>query len=69
MAGRGGAGGGLSTLTGPVCPPGSKSELYAMEWGLREELRDCLVAAAPYGGPIGTGGTGGGGGHRGGATG
>ncbi|KAI6069782.1 Vacuolar protein sorting-associated protein 16-like protein [Aix galericulata] len=29
-----------------------KSELYAMEWGLREELRDCLVAAAPYGGPI-----------------
>lgn len=27
-----------------------------MEWGLREELRDCLVAAAPYGGPIGTGG-------------
>ncbi|KAK2511401.1 Vps16 [Columba guinea] len=29
-----------------------KVELYAMEWGLREDLRDCLVAAAPYGGPI-----------------
>uniref|UniRef100_U3K2U4 Vacuolar protein sorting-associated protein 16 homolog n=1 Tax=Ficedula albicollis TaxID=59894 RepID=U3K2U4_FICAL len=24
-----------------------------MEWGLREDLRDCVVAAAPYGGPIG----------------
>ncbi|OWK56755.1 Vacuolar protein sorting-associated protein 16 [Lonchura striata] len=23
-----------------------------MEWGLREDLRDCVVAAAPYGGPI-----------------
>uniref|UniRef100_A0A8C9UGJ0 Vacuolar protein sorting-associated protein 16 homolog n=1 Tax=Serinus canaria TaxID=9135 RepID=A0A8C9UGJ0_SERCA len=27
-------------------------ELYSMEWGLREDLRDCVVAAAPYGGPI-----------------
>lgn len=24
-----------------------------MEWSLKEDLRDCLVAAAPYGGPIG----------------
>lgn len=24
-----------------------------MDWDLKEELRDCLVAAAPYGGPIG----------------
>uniref|UniRef100_A0A803VPN1 Vacuolar protein sorting-associated protein 16 homolog n=1 Tax=Ficedula albicollis TaxID=59894 RepID=A0A803VPN1_FICAL len=30
-----------------------KLELYSMEWGLREDLRDCVVAAAPYGGPIG----------------
>ncbi|KAI1238064.1 hypothetical protein IHE44_0012775 [Lamprotornis superbus] len=29
-----------------------KLELYSMEWGLREDLRDCVVAAAPYGGPI-----------------
>ncbi|KAM6132372.1 vacuolar protein sorting-associated protein 16 homolog [Pterocles gutturalis] len=29
-----------------------KVELYTMEWNLREDLRDCLVAAAPYGGPI-----------------
>lgn len=29
-----------------------KFELYTMEWGLKEDLRDCLVAAAPYGGPI-----------------
>ncbi|KAM8905162.1 vacuolar protein sorting-associated protein 16 homolog [Spinachia spinachia] len=29
-----------------------KSELYEMRWNLREGLRDCLVAAAPYGGPI-----------------
>ncbi|XP_030921124.1 vacuolar protein sorting-associated protein 16 homolog [Geospiza fortis] len=29
-----------------------KPELYSMEWGLREDLRDCVVAAAPYGGPI-----------------
>lgn len=28
-----------------------------MEWGLKEDLRDCLVAAAPYGGPIGRAGT------------
>ncbi|CAN0099865.1 unnamed protein product [Bubo scandiacus] len=27
-------------------------ELYTMEWSLKEDLRDCLVAAAPYGGPI-----------------
>lgn len=26
-----------------------------MEWSLKEDLRDCLVAAAPYGGPIGKG--------------
>ncbi|KAK4818572.1 hypothetical protein QYF61_014708 [Mycteria americana] len=31
-------------------------ELYAMEWSLKEDLRDCLVAAAPYGGPIGRAG-------------
>lgn len=24
-----------------------------MDWDLKEELKDCLVAAAPYGGPIG----------------
>ncbi|XP_036101584.1 vacuolar protein sorting-associated protein 16 homolog isoform X3 [Molossus molossus] len=29
-----------------------KYELYSMDWDLKEELRDCLVAAAPYGGPI-----------------
>ncbi|PKU46798.1 hypothetical protein llap_2882 [Limosa lapponica baueri] len=29
-----------------------KFELYTMEWNLKEDLRDCLVAAAPYGGPI-----------------
>ncbi|XP_028919250.1 vacuolar protein sorting-associated protein 16 homolog isoform X1 [Ornithorhynchus anatinus] len=29
-----------------------KSELYSMDWNLTEELRDCLMAAAPYGGPI-----------------
>lgn len=29
-----------------------KYELYSMAWDLKEELRDCLVAAAPYGGPI-----------------
>ncbi|XP_054247660.1 vacuolar protein sorting-associated protein 16 homolog isoform X2 [Indicator indicator] len=29
-----------------------KFELYTMEWSLKEDLRDCLVAAAPYGGPI-----------------
>lgn len=44
-----------------VCSPArSKFELYTMEWGLKEELRDCLVAAAPYGGPIGRAGTPGG---------
>lgn len=32
---------------------GRKYELYSMDWDLKEELRDCLVAAAPYGGPIG----------------
>uniref|UniRef100_A0A452T5J6 Vacuolar protein sorting-associated protein 16 homolog n=1 Tax=Ursus maritimus TaxID=29073 RepID=A0A452T5J6_URSMA len=31
---------------------GRKYELYSMDWDLKEELRDCLVAAAPYGGPI-----------------
>ncbi|XP_075772198.1 vacuolar protein sorting-associated protein 16 homolog [Pelodiscus sinensis] len=29
-----------------------KFELYSMAWNLQEDLRDCLVAAAPYGGPI-----------------
>ncbi|XP_056156958.1 vacuolar protein sorting-associated protein 16 homolog isoform X1 [Lampris incognitus] len=29
-----------------------KTELYEMGWNLREGLKDCLVAAAPYGGPI-----------------
>ncbi|XP_061439573.1 vacuolar protein sorting-associated protein 16 homolog isoform X2 [Rhineura floridana] len=29
-----------------------KLDLYSMGWNLREDLRDCLVAAAPYGGPI-----------------
>ncbi|XP_065519120.1 vacuolar protein sorting-associated protein 16 homolog isoform X1 [Lathamus discolor] len=29
-----------------------KFELYTMEWNLKEDLRDCMVAAAPYGGPI-----------------
>ncbi|XP_038256029.1 vacuolar protein sorting-associated protein 16 homolog [Dermochelys coriacea] len=29
-----------------------KFELYSMVWNLKEDLRDCLVAAAPYGGPI-----------------
>uniref|UniRef100_A0A8C2K9C7 Vacuolar protein sorting-associated protein 16 homolog n=1 Tax=Cyprinus carpio TaxID=7962 RepID=A0A8C2K9C7_CYPCA len=27
-------------------------ELYEMGWNLKDGLRDCLVAAAPYGGPI-----------------
>lgn len=29
-----------------------KTELYEMMWSLRDGLRDSLVAAAPYGGPI-----------------
>ncbi|XP_015681384.1 vacuolar protein sorting-associated protein 16 homolog isoform X2 [Protobothrops mucrosquamatus] len=29
-----------------------KLELYSMSWNLKEDLRDYLVAAAPYGGPI-----------------
>ncbi|XP_061909972.1 vacuolar protein sorting-associated protein 16 homolog [Entelurus aequoreus] len=29
-----------------------KTELYVMSWNLRDGLKDCLVAAAPYGGPI-----------------
>ncbi|XP_074848263.1 vacuolar protein sorting-associated protein 16 homolog [Carettochelys insculpta] len=29
-----------------------KFELYSMAWNLKEDLQDCLVAAAPYGGPI-----------------
>uniref|UniRef100_A0A674PM93 Vacuolar protein sorting-associated protein 16 homolog n=1 Tax=Takifugu rubripes TaxID=31033 RepID=A0A674PM93_TAKRU len=29
-----------------------KTELYDMCWDLKDALRDCLVAAAPYGGPI-----------------
>lgn len=29
-----------------------KVELYDMSWKLKDGLRDCLVAAAPYGGPI-----------------
>lgn len=32
----------------------SKTDLYEMSWSLRDGLRDSLVAAAPYGGPIGT---------------
>lgn len=30
-----------------------KIELYEMGWNLREGLRNCQIAAAPYGGPIG----------------
>lgn len=30
-----------------------KIELYEMGWNLKDGLRDCLIAAAPYGGPIG----------------
>uniref|UniRef100_A0A8C7VEY8 Vacuolar protein sorting-associated protein 16 homolog n=1 Tax=Oncorhynchus mykiss TaxID=8022 RepID=A0A8C7VEY8_ONCMY len=30
-----------------------KIELYEMGWSLRDGLKECLVAAAPYGGPIG----------------
>uniref|UniRef100_W5MDE9 Vacuolar protein sorting-associated protein 16 homolog n=1 Tax=Lepisosteus oculatus TaxID=7918 RepID=W5MDE9_LEPOC len=29
-----------------------KIELYVMGWNLKEGLKDCLIAAAPYGGPI-----------------
>ncbi|XP_053493194.1 vacuolar protein sorting-associated protein 16 homolog [Ictalurus furcatus] len=29
-----------------------KIELYEMGWNLKDGLRDCLIAAAPYGGPI-----------------
>ncbi|KAM6945481.1 vacuolar protein sorting-associated protein 16 homolog [Aplochiton taeniatus] len=29
-----------------------KIELYEMSWNLRDGLKDCLVAVAPYGGPI-----------------
>ncbi|ETE57233.1 Vacuolar protein sorting-associated protein 16-like protein [Ophiophagus hannah] len=29
-----------------------KLELYSMSWNLKEDLREYLVAAAPYGGPI-----------------
>uniref|UniRef100_A0A3P8XB61 Vacuolar protein sorting-associated protein 16 homolog n=1 Tax=Esox lucius TaxID=8010 RepID=A0A3P8XB61_ESOLU len=29
-----------------------KIELYDMGWSLRDGLKDCMVAAAPYGGPI-----------------
>uniref|UniRef100_A0A671K865 Vacuolar protein sorting-associated protein 16 homolog n=1 Tax=Sinocyclocheilus anshuiensis TaxID=1608454 RepID=A0A671K865_9TELE len=29
-----------------------KIELYEMGWNLKDGLRECLVAAAPYGGPI-----------------
>ncbi|RXM32863.1 Vacuolar protein sorting-associated protein 16-like [Acipenser ruthenus] len=35
-----------------VTLPNKKIELYEMGWNLREGLRDCLIAAAPYGGPI-----------------
>lgn len=31
----------------------SKTELYDMCWDLKDGFKDCLVAAAPYGGPIG----------------
>uniref|UniRef100_A0A8C2BL92 Vacuolar protein sorting-associated protein 16 homolog n=1 Tax=Cyprinus carpio TaxID=7962 RepID=A0A8C2BL92_CYPCA len=33
-------------------PLWTKIELYEMGWNLKDGLRDCLVAAAPYGGPI-----------------
>nr|XP_014352910.1 PREDICTED: vacuolar protein sorting-associated protein 16 homolog [Latimeria chalumnae] len=29
-----------------------KIDLYAMEWNMREDFKDCLIAAAPYGGAI-----------------
>uniref|UniRef100_A0A8C2BRF7 Vacuolar protein sorting-associated protein 16 homolog n=1 Tax=Cyprinus carpio TaxID=7962 RepID=A0A8C2BRF7_CYPCA len=32
--------------------PELKIELYEMGWNLKDGLRECLVAAAPYGGPI-----------------
>uniref|UniRef100_A0A8C2D0H9 Vacuolar protein sorting-associated protein 16 homolog n=1 Tax=Cyprinus carpio TaxID=7962 RepID=A0A8C2D0H9_CYPCA len=35
-------------LLGPL----RKIELYEMGWNLKDGLRECLVAAAPYGGPI-----------------
>ncbi|XP_062491531.1 vacuolar protein sorting-associated protein 16 homolog, partial [Pezoporus occidentalis] len=36
----------------PASDSRRKFELYTMEWNLKEDLRDCMVAAAPYGGPI-----------------
>uniref|UniRef100_A0A671T7L8 Vacuolar protein sorting-associated protein 16 homolog n=1 Tax=Sinocyclocheilus anshuiensis TaxID=1608454 RepID=A0A671T7L8_9TELE len=35
-----------------ICANYLKIELYEMGWNLKDGLRDCLVAAAPYGGPI-----------------
>ncbi|XP_062853841.1 vacuolar protein sorting-associated protein 16 homolog isoform X2 [Trichomycterus rosablanca] len=29
-----------------------KTELYQMDWNLKDGFKDCLIAAAPYGGPI-----------------
>nr|XP_033800643.1 vacuolar protein sorting-associated protein 16 homolog isoform X1 [Geotrypetes seraphini] len=29
-----------------------KFDLYSMDWNLKEDLRDCLIAPGPYGGPI-----------------
>ncbi|XP_073503935.1 vacuolar protein sorting-associated protein 16 homolog isoform X3 [Phyllobates terribilis] len=29
-----------------------KFDLYQMEWNIKEEFKDCLVAVGPYGGPI-----------------
>uniref|UniRef100_A0A8C1HY65 Vacuolar protein sorting-associated protein 16 homolog n=1 Tax=Cyprinus carpio carpio TaxID=630221 RepID=A0A8C1HY65_CYPCA len=39
---------GQTELLGPL----RKIELYEMGWNLKDGLRECLVAAAPYGGPI-----------------
>ncbi|KAK1337318.1 hypothetical protein QTO34_001944 [Cnephaeus nilssonii] len=43
---------GMRSLISVHLSVGRKYELYSMDWDLKEELRDCLVAAAPYGGPI-----------------
>uniref|UniRef100_A0A672YPR7 Vacuolar protein sorting-associated protein 16 homolog n=1 Tax=Sphaeramia orbicularis TaxID=375764 RepID=A0A672YPR7_9TELE len=40
------------TLFFSLCFLYSKTELYDMCWSLKDGLRDSLVAAAPYGGPI-----------------
>lgn len=58
LGASGGPGAGQRVGTVPRAPihlsiAHRKFELYTMEWNLKEDLRDCLVAAAPYGGPIG----------------